>query len=216
MRRFALAAFVLLPALVLAADPPAAPKADKGKQSDDLPGPFHPFCVTGPYIAKLQEQTKDKEKIDGRFHCPVCDHGFDPIVLLFIKDLTVSDPLKDLLVRLDAAVEKNPTVRLGVTAVFLTTELPNVLTDDDKREELAGKLRDLAGALKLKNVTLALDSKGDLEKYDVQRNEVAFTVILARGYHVVAREDIPRDLLTAEKVEQLLKQVAEKFGAKRK
>jgi hypothetical protein len=239
MRRFPFAALILLPALILAADPPAAPKTDKDKLSD-LPGPFHPFCVSGPYISKLQQQAKEKEKIDGRFHCPVCDHGLDPMVLLFVKELTFDEPLKELLKGLDLAVQNYPNARLGVTAVFIPTDLPNVLTDDDKREEAAAKLRQLAAEIKpaadakdaanakqgtdakqgadagpgLANVTLALDSKPDLEGYKIDRNE-AYPIILARGYHVLYREDIQRNQL-AEKVPGLLKLVSDNFGLKKR
>jgi hypothetical protein len=180
----------------------------------DLPGPFHPYCVTGPYIARLQ-QAQENEKVQGRFHCPISAHGLDPLVLLFAKNLRISDPFKDLLVRLDAAVEKNPRVRLAVTVVFVPGELTDVVTMDDKREELAEQLRSLAAALKLKNVSLCLDSKSDVERYDLDRQEAAYTLVLARRYVVLATEAIARDQLTAEKVDQVMKLVAEKLGASR-
>jgi hypothetical protein len=220
MRRFLISACLVAPALALAAD---QPKPAAGSRSGgalapgkDLPGAFNPFCVTGPYIAKLQQQAGEKEKIGGRFHCPVCAHGLEPLVLLFVRDLRFGDPLKDLLVRFDAAVEKNPNTRLAVAVVFISDVLTDLVTMDDKREELAEQLRSLAATLKLKNVSLCLDSKSDLEKYDLDRDEAAYVVVLARRCQVLASEAIARDQLTPEKVDQVLKQVAEKLGASRR
>ncbi len=202
-----------------AAEPPDQPK-EKGKPPPpakdakakplvagrDLPGPFHAFNVNGP--------GKD------HFHCVVSQHGFDPMVLLFVRDLEVSDPLKDLLKRLDNACLKNPGVRLGCAVVFLSEDLQapekGGVENDDKREELAQKLRDLAGELKLEKVILCLDSAKDpdLENY-VQDREAAYTVILYRKLKVVAIESILRDKLP-NKVADILKQTADKFGAVRK
>jgi hypothetical protein len=216
MRCFLLAAVALFPALALAADAPgsAAPaKAGQLAPGKDLPGPFHPFCVSGPYIAKLQ-QASEKDRVQGRFHCPISAHGLDPMVLLFVQGLNFTEPLKDLLVRLDAAIEKNPNVRLGAAVVFLSNDLPDVVTMDDKRDELAEQLRSLASALKLKNVSLCLDSKSDLEKYGLDKEE-AYTIVLVRRYAVVTLEAIPRDSLTADKVAQVMAQVGQKLGATR-
>jgi hypothetical protein len=228
MRRCLLCALVVFPALVLAADPPDAPKDDKKAPpakdkkvppltpGADLPGALRPFVVTGPFIAKLQQQAQNKEKVEGRFHCPLAAHGLDPMVLLIVKDLRFSDPFKELLTRLDNAVEKNPTVRLAVTVIFLSDDVTfDPTTEDDKREALAEQLRGLAAALKLRHVALALDGPTDVERYDVEK-EAAFQVILARRYKVVAYEAIPRDRLTAEKVDQLLALLSDKFKASRK
>jgi hypothetical protein len=215
MRCSCLGILVLLPLIAFAADPPTPPKDEK-KQApltpgNNLPGPFHPFCVSGPYIAKIQQQAGEKEKVRGRFHCPLSVHGLDPLVLVFVRDLRLSEPLNELLVKLDAAVEKNPALRLGVAAVFITDELPDVVGDDDKREDLAGKLTTLAQNAKLKNVALCLDSKSDLEKYDLNREDIAYTVIVSRGYRILASESILRDQLTTDKVDQILKTIGEKL-----
>jgi hypothetical protein len=223
MRRLLLAALLLCPVPVLADDPPQPPRPTKGGPAlavgQDLPGPFHPFCVSGPYIAKLQ-QARENQRIQGRFHCPVSAHGLDAMVLLFVKNARFRDPpkeLTDLLVRLNAAVEKNPQARLAVTAVFVSDDLGDVVAQDKEREELADQLRSLAGTLKLANVSLCLDSKSDsdLQKYELDREEAAYTVVLARRYRVVAAESLARDRLTPEAVDRVMKQVAEKLGATR-
>jgi hypothetical protein len=227
MRRCLPCALVVFPVLALAAAPPDAAKDDKkappGKEKkvppltvgSDLPGALHPFVVTGPFIAKLQQQAQNKEKVEGRFHCPLAAHGLDPMVLLIVKDLRFTDAFKDLLTRLDNAVTKNPRVRLAVTVIFLSDELADPLTEDDKREALAEQLRTLAGTLKLNNITLALDGPTDVERYDVEK-EAAYQVLLTRRYKVLAYEAIARDKLTAEMVDHVMALVRDKLGATRK
>jgi hypothetical protein len=221
MRRCLLCALLLLPAL--AADtlqdekkaPPAKKKVPPLTPGSDLPGSLHPFVVTGPFIAKLQQQAQNKEKVDGRFHCPLAEHGLNPMVLLVVKDLRFPDAFKELLSRLDNAIEKNPSVRLGATVIFLSDDLTDPVTEDDRRAALAEQLRGLAGALKLKNVALALDGPTDVERYDTEK-DAAYQMVLARRYKVAAYEAVARDKLTPEKVQQLMGLVAEKLGATRK
>jgi hypothetical protein len=180
-------------------DPKAGPALAVGK---NLPAPFHPFNVNG--------SGKDK------FHCVVSAQGFDPMVLVFVRDLEFSDALKDLLRRLDNACVKNPRARLGCAVVFLTEELTDPVTMDDLREEMAQKLRDLAEELKLQKVVLCLDSKADVEKFDLERERAAYTVVLYNRLKIVATYSIQRDDLKAAKVDEVLKQAADKFGAVRK
>ena len=188
--RLTLVALVSLAAA--AAEPPAKEKEkEKGESSPpaketktvpsltvgtDLPGPFHPFNINGP--------AKD------RFHCVVSQQGLDPMVLVFVRDLQITEPLKDLLRRLDAACVKNPNVRLACAAVFLSDDLTRPVEMDDLREELASKLRDLADELKLKQVVLCVDGLADVEKYDLDREKAAYTVVLFRKLKVVATESI--------------------------
>jgi hypothetical protein len=218
LRRLSLVALISLAAV--AAEPadkdkdkggtPPSTKDAKAKPAlavgQDLPGRFHPFNVNG--------SSRD------HFHCVVSQHGFDPMVLLFVRDLEFSDPLKDLLKRLDNACLKNPEVRLGCAVIFLSEDLEEpesgVVKNDDKREELAQKLKDLVGELKLEKVVVCLDSRNDpaLEKYALDR-EAAYTVVLYRKLRVVSFESILRDKLP-DRVGDILKQVADKFGAVRK
>src|SRR5256885_1529823 len=86
MRRCLALVVALAPLFVLAADPPA----DKDKEAKqpvlrvggNVPGPFHPFNVTGKYGPR---KVKDEE-VDGTFHCPVTEHSEDPMVLVFSRD----------------------------------------------------------------------------------------------------------------------------------
>ena len=200
MRRFLIVAVTLCALAALAADPPAAKKGALAP-GVDLPGPFHPFNVTGPYA--------------DHFHCPVSDHDLDPGVLVFARDLDLSPPLRKLLSGLDSAIDKNPAARLAATVTFLSDDLPNVVEDDDKRDELKAKLQDLAKSLSLKHVVLGLDSKTDVEKY-LPDDSVAATVVLYKKFRIAAGHVLPRDQLTDARVQQILDEVASQLGAKKK
>jgi hypothetical protein len=214
MRRFLLLTAALLTVAALAAGAQVAPKDDKakkdGKAADatdplapgkDLPGPFHPFNVTGPYA--------------DHFHCPVSDHNLDPGVLVFSRDLVLSPPLRKLLSGLDAAIDKNPAVRLAAAATFLSDDLPNVVEDDDKRDELKGRVQAMAKDLGLKHVVLSLDSRADLEKY-LRGENVVVTVVLYKKFQIVASHPLQRDEFTDAKVQEILGEVASKLGATKK
>lgn len=194
MRCLLLGVLALSTALATAADQPAESRSSL-KPGNNLPGAFHPFNVTGPH--------------KGRFHCLVSDYGLEPVVMLVVRDLDASDSLKELLKQLDEHIEKNPTVRLHAFAVFISEELPDAVTADDKREELVKKIEDLANALMLKNVVLGLDSKKDLEKYGLDDGAFA-TAILYSKYRIVALHVLPKgDAKTA--VDKILADVAEKL-----
>jgi hypothetical protein len=179
----------------------AARAADSPSPGKNLPGPFHPFNVTGPYA--------------DHFHCPVSDHNLDPGVLVFVRDLNLTPPLRKLLTGLDSAIEKNPAVRLAATVTFLSDDLPNVVEEDDKRDELKARVQELAKGLGLKHVVLTLDSKPDVEKY-LRDVNLAVAVVLYKKFHVVSSHDLPRDKITDAAVQQILDAVASQLGAKKK
>jgi hypothetical protein len=225
------------------------PKGEKPKkegwalqEGNNVPAPFHPYYVFGPHLARLEKEAKDarakvtggtagkggepdadkgpRAKIAGRFHCPVSHHGLDPMLLLFVRETDVSDGLKDLLVRLDAVVKKNPNVRLGVAVVFISDKIEDVVTDDEIRDELADQLKKTASDLKWQDeerrIAFCLDGKRDLEKWELGRGDATYVLVLLRNYAVVAAEAIKRDDLNAAKGDAILRELAEKFGATRK
>ena len=197
--------------------PKSEPKASRPgwalAAGKNLPGPIHAYYVSGPYMTRLRQENKDAKKVFGRFHCPISHPGLEPIVLLFVRDLRVNDALKDLLHRLDSLVEKNPYSRISVGVVFISAEVKDVVTEDDLREDLATKLEDLAGELKISHIALCLDGPADVEKYELDPEET-YTLVLARRYAVLASETLPRDKLTPQKVAQIVDEVAKTFGAK--
>ncbi len=210
------AALVVLATLAAAQQPApkdkAAPKApatkdDKAKGGEalapgtNLPGPFHPFNVTGPYA--------------NHFHCPVSDHNLDPGVLIFAQDLGVSPALRKLLSGLDAAIDKNPAARLAGTVTFLSDDLPNVVEDDDKRDELKVKVQEIGNSLTLKHVVLCLDSRPDVAKY-LRKENVALTVVLYKKFQVVRSYELSREKITDAAAQEILNEVASQLGAKKK
>lgn len=210
MRRCLPLLLMFTTALAVAADPP--PEAKDGKAPGlapgaDLPGPFHPYNVTGAN--------------KGRYHCLVSEHGLDPLVIVFAHNLEAADPngpVMELLTQLDLLIEKNPKARLAAFGVSLTDSLPEVvgtsLQSDEERKQVAGKLEALAGARSLKYVVLTLAGKADVEKYRLDEKADA-TVVLADKYRVVKAYSLKNDELKA-KLNEILAEVADKFGAKKK
>jgi hypothetical protein len=165
-RRFAALA-ILTPWLVLAAEP----AVDKAKDADksplrvgaNLPGPFHPYNVTGRYGPR-KEKDKEEES-QGRYHCPVTEHAEDPMVLVFTRDVEIGDKIKSLAKKLDDATKTNTNVRLAAAIVFVDKEDPKpgkdllqVLGVSETPDKLTGdararddKLREEAGNIAIED-----------------------------------------------------------------
>ena len=194
-------------------DKPKA-KEDAGK---DLPGPFHPYNVTGLFGEQPDPKEKGKE-LKGNYHCPVSDTNLDPGVLVFVKDVKFEPALLELLQKLDAAIDKNPGVRLRVTAVFYSDTLREVVgttdKDDDTREKLAADLRTKATDLKLKHVVLALDGSGDPDLKGYLRDNADVTLYGFRKFHIEFEHALTRAQLV-DKIKAIMDDVADKLGAKR-
>jgi len=172
---------------------------------DNLPGPFHPFNVNGP--------RKDS------FSCPVSASGLEPGILVFVRDLEAGEAFKGLLQKLDNAVAKNPKFHLTVTVVFLSEDLKDVVggddKQDDKREELVGKIDDIVKALMLKHVVCTLTTRADVKAYRLAEDAV-YTLVAYHKYQIRAVESLDKDKLTAEKVQALVAMLGEKLGLKQK
>jgi hypothetical protein len=198
-----------LPILMVALAMPAVSqttKDDKEKKTTgltvgkDLPGPFHPYNVNGAH--------KD------HYHCLVTQTSLDPVVMIFVRDLAYPEGLKSLEEALDSRIEKNPNVRMSSFTVFVSDELQKVVEDDDKRDKIAEDLR--TNAKDLKHVVFGLDSKSNLENYNLDENAWA-TVVLVKNYKVVALFPLStKEKLNAEKVDEIMREVSERFGATRK
>jgi hypothetical protein len=216
MRTLALSlAFFVLATFLAAADdrptkkdsPPAkkGPTATKKEGPPDLPGTFHPLNVTGAY--------KD------HYHCLISEHGLDPMVMIFHKNLEFSDPLRSLVQNLDTAIDKNPATRLSAFVVFLPDDLPEVVgagdKEDDARLKLVEQVDDWGKGLKLKHVVLCLDSKADVEKYNL-RDTNQVTVVLCNKLKEVEVFALPKSDFTEDAVGKIMKAVADKLGATRK
>jgi hypothetical protein len=159
---------------------PAGQAGDGGgtlKRDANLPGIFLPFNATGPYR--------------GRFHCLISDYGLEPTLMLFVQDTETPDFFNDLLKQIDARLDANPAARLHAFVVFVTDNKTDLVTDNDKREQLARKVEDLANGLMLKHVVLAIDTPRDLEKYGL--GEQWGLAILYRKYRILNVQPLTKD-----------------------
>ena len=162
------AVLCILPASLWAADIKSGP--DVGK---DLPGPFHPFNVTG--------------KEAGNFHCVVCTKELDPVVLVFVRNSAFDEKLVKFLEELDKTVAANPKARINAAAVFLFDDLKNIVTDDVIRRKYAEKLEALGAApTKLDHIILALDNADGPKDYGISP-EAKVTVLITSRLQVLAK-----------------------------
>jgi hypothetical protein len=184
--------------LLIAAGPQEKPAPQKGalKPGDELPDPFQPYNVNG--------------KFKGRFHCLVCEHGLNPVAAVFVRGTDNLESVSPLLQALEAAVKnkKNEKARLAAFAVFVDEKLADVVADDDRREEVAKSLDELAG--KLDRVTLALESKANLEKYRLDP-DADVTILLYDKLKVIEVKPLPRAKLTKESVPTLVNDIVAKL-----
>jgi hypothetical protein len=164
----------------------------------NVPGPFHPFNVTGPF--------------KGRYHCLVSEYDADPVVLLFARGLNDNAAFRDLLQKLDSAIERNPSARLRCFVVFLADDLPSPIDDDDKREGAAAAVEKLGADLK--HVVLCLGSRADAKKYEVQ-DDSAFTALLYKRLFMESIHLAPADKVDEALEKTILGEVSSKLGAKR-
>jgi hypothetical protein len=214
-----LAILVFVAFSAAADDPPDKKEAAPGKKDNvplkvgnNLPGPFHPYNVTGPHKQ--------------HFHCLVSEHGLEPMVMIFYKNVDFSNPLPDFLKRLDEAIDNNPNTRLGAFVVFLPDDLPDVLgsneknqetnsKNDDARLELEKKIEQAGADMKLKHVVLCLDTKSDVAKYRLSEENL-LTVVLYKRLKTVAVHALSKSDFTDAAIAKIMADVAEKLVAKRK
>jgi hypothetical protein len=195
-----LAALLTVPALSQEAKQESKEKKPGLKVGQDLPGPFHPYNVTGPRA--------------GRYHCLVTRGSLDPLVILFVTKVDdYTESLKALEEGLENRITRNPNTRLNSFTVFLSDEIANILEDDDKRDKIADELLTKAG--EMKNVVFCLDNKADVDNYKLDDNAYA-TVVLVNKYKVVSVHTLTKDQLNPAAVEAILGEVGEKLGATKK
>jgi hypothetical protein len=168
----------------------------------DLPGTFNPYNLNGP--------RKD------RFHCLVSDHGLNPAVLLFCRNIELTDGLKDLLPKLDRLAGKKAIYPLAVFVIFVPDDLKDQVVDDVKRKELATKIEDeIIKPLMLKHVLFGLTSKSDIEAYALPES-AQITYIAYNKYQIQAVQMLARDGLTPETIKAIVNEVESKLVKTRK
>jgi len=198
-------------ALLLTTLAPPATAADFPAAGSDLPGPFYSYMVTG--------------KKKGKFHCLITEHDLNPVAMVMVRGVELTDPLKYLLVKLDNAVDRNPNSRLASFFIFHSDKLKNLARDDvlgnpeademkrKTREEMEKKIEDIARDANIKHITMALDITDRLLKYKADSADVV--VLLYNRYRVVSFHALKKDELTEAKAKQILGEVAKDLGATR-
>lgn len=215
MRRF----FVFAIGLFLTAGLLMADDADSKLQSgiqvgEVLPGPFDSFNING---------TKGK----GRQHCLVCQHGLNPVVMVFAREPAEGKdaPLTSLLAKLDEAVSRHGEDHyLGSFVVFLSPDAQNSATNtaekDTKkiadeaiaRDALIKRLEDRAE--KVKNVVIACYPAEGPKGYNVNpKTEV--TVLFYIKHKVLANFTFAEGKLTEADVDRIVKTVDDTFAKKK-
>lgn len=217
---FAVGCCLLWTACVLCADEPAGAKVGK-----NIPGTFQPYNVNSaiPLLEEPEEEPKDKGPkkpkytSKGKFHCLVTEYDLDPVVMLVARGLEDNANFRDLLTKLDAALERNKIARLRCFVVFQDEALADAITQDDKRDEIARRLDKLVLDAKLKNVVVCLAGKDDLARY-VLDPTAALTAILYKKLRVEAVHEVDvekLDVAGGPEVKAILTEVGTKLGAAR-
>jgi hypothetical protein len=151
MRKRSLLMVAVAAAVLLAGYSSAQEALQSGpKVGEQVPGPFHPLNVTGPW--------------KGEKHCLYCEHGSNPVAMIFARK--VSPGLTKLIKQIDVATEKNKKAQMGSFVVFLNDS-----------EELGEQLQQLAKKEGLKNIVLSIDNPAGPENYQVAR-QADVTVVL--------------------------------------
>ena len=197
----------------------------------NLPGSFQPYNINVAVPLSVEPEPDPKDKGEkrakytskGKFHCLVSEYDLDPVLMLVARGLEDSDGLedslgfRDLLTKLDAALDKNKIARLRCFVVFQKDDLEDVITKDDKRDEAVKKLDELVAATKLAHVVVSLAGKDDLAKYKLDPT-VALTAILYKKLRVEAIHKVGKEKLDAAdgpEVKAILSDVGTKLGAAR-
>lgn len=216
MRRWLVPGLLLLPVVAVSAQDAADPLAP-GKS---IPATFHAFNVNATVPAAEEstgEKAKPKEEdytTKFKYHCLVTRYDLDPTLMLLVRGTEGNDAVKDLLKKIDKAIDDNRRfVRLRAFIVFVQEDLNNLTEEDDKRDAKAKKLEAFADDLKLRNVVVALAAKPDLEKYKL--GDSALTAVLYKKLKIDASHRFAADKIDESAVKAILADVKVKLGAKK-
>lgn len=155
----------------------AEPKLKSGLQpGEKITHIFEPLNVTGEHA--------------GEPYCLVCENGLSPVAMIFARD--VSEPLLDLLTKIDHATEQNRQAQMGSFVVFLSDDM-----------SLRAKLEQAAKERKLKQIVLAIDAPAGPDGFAVAK-DAEVTVVLYNEHKVKANHAFRGGELTAAAQEKIL------------
>jgi len=137
---------------------------------------FEPVNITGEHA--------------GEPYCLICENGLSPVAMLFARD--VSEPLLNLLGKLDEATDKNRDQEMGSFVVFLNES-------DGLRKQLAAAAKQRG----LKRIVLSTYAPAGPDGFHVAA-DADLTVVLYREHEVKANYAFRRGELTAAGSEKIL------------
>ncbi len=159
MVRYASYAVMVLVSALLAASAQTGTPVKSGPQTgQDVPGPFHPFNVTGASAGKKA--------------CLYCSNGGNPVAVVFAREATPA--VAKLLKQLDDATAKNAKAEMGSYAVFCSD-----------KDGLDKTLTKLAADQKLSKLVLSIDNPAGPKSYNIAK-DADVTVLLYTSFEVKA------------------------------
>lgn len=148
---------------------------------EKVPGPFHPFNVTGEDAGQKQ--------------CLYCKNGDNPVVVIFSR--TPDDASTQKLIKaIDAATAKNEKAEMGSYVVYLT--------GDEKQESL---IKEIAKKNDLKKIILSIDDAQGPSKYDISK-DADVTVLLYTERVVKANHTFAKGKITDKDIDAVVADVA--------
>jgi len=155
----------------------AAERLDSGlKPGEKITTIFEPLNVNGPNA--------------GEPHCLVCENGLSPVAMIWARD--ISEPLSQLLARLDAQTVKHSSQEMGSFAVFIGDE-----------SALEPQLKEVAEKQKLKKLVLAINIPPIPDEYKLAP-DAEVTVMLYSRHKVLANHAFRKGELDGQAVERIL------------
>jgi hypothetical protein len=144
-----------------------------------VPGPFEPLNVTGPSA--------------GEKSCLYCRNGANPVVMIFARE--ISEPLTQLIKKVDAATSDHQDTKMGSFVVFLGDS-----------EELSPRLKQLADKEQIKQTVLSVHEQTGPKAYKVSP-EADVTVVLYTNHEVKANHAFARGELQEKDIDTIMQEL---------
>ena len=184
------------------------------QKGEDLPGPCEVFNINGT-------------EYKGRFHCLVCEYGFDPVVMIFTTEPKAGEDavLTSLVRRLDASIEQNQEARLHAFMVVLSPqfrssaidskaqERADIIKETDARNELLKRLENRATAMK--SVILGVTGAEGPKIYKLNP-KAELTVVFYKQLKVVENYTYQPGKMTQDDVDSIIDKVEKTLKAAKK
>jgi hypothetical protein len=158
----------------------AAETVKSGPQVDeDVPGPFHPYNVTG--------------QAAGKKNCLYCQNGNNPVAVVFAREVTPE--VTKLIKKIDHCTAKNSECKMGSYVVFLCD-----------KEGLDKELKEMAEKEKLENIVLSIDNPAGPQEYKISK-DADVTVLLYTKHIVKSNYAFKKGELKDQDIDGIVKDV---------